>query len=77
MKKYDYSLRTWIIIAVMAVASLIVDVLIYTGVWGGGNQLMKDTTLITTLVAGYILFESVRGIIQKVKEKKDGDGKKE
>lgn len=71
MQKYDYSLKTWILIAVLAVISLVVDALFYTGVWGGDSDLMRDTTLITTLVSGYILFRSVQGIIQKVKENKN------
>lgn len=69
MQKYDYSLKTWILIAVLAVASITVDALIWAGVIGNGHQLMKDTCVITIMVSSYILFESIRGIIKKLKER--------
>ena len=71
MQKYDYSLKTWIIIAVMAAVSIVVDVLIFTGVLGGGQQMMKDSAVVTIIISGYILFMSLRGIAEKWKEKKN------
>lgn len=71
MQKYDYSLKTWIIIAAMAVVCIAVDVLIYTGVLGGGHQMMKDSAVVTIIISGYILFMSLRGIAEKLKEKKN------
>ncbi len=71
MQKYDYSLKTWIVIAVMAVVCIVVDVLIYTGVLGDGHQLMKDSAVLTIVISGYILFMALRGIVGKLKENKD------
>ena len=73
MQKYDYDLKTWIIIAVFAVVCIVVDILIWTGVLGGGHQIMKDTSVITILVSGYILFESIQGIIKRLKERNQKD----
>lgn len=74
--KQNYSKRTWIITAVLAVLSIIVDVLIWLGIWGSGHQLMKDSAVLTIVVSVYILFVSIKEITNKVKEEKKAKEKK-
>ena len=64
----DYSKKTWILTAVLAVVSIVVDVLLYFGILGNGHQLMKDSAVMTTIVSVYILVVSIKKIIEKTKE---------
>ena len=69
MNNREYSKKTWIITAVMAAAAMIMDLVIlmiprYT--------VLRETSVITLVIAGYILIVSIKKIIEKTKQEKDG-----
>ena len=71
-----YSKATWIVTCILAAASITFDVLILTGVIAKGNDMMQQTSVITLLVAGYILIASIRALILKCRDEKQGKDQK-
>ena len=63
----DYSKKVWIISIIMAIGCIAVDLMIILG----ENPLMKDMTWITMPVAVFILYKSIVGLINKIKEEKN------
>ncbi len=70
-----YSKGTWIFTCLLAAASITVDVLILTGVIAKGNEMMKQTSYVTLLVAGYILIASIRAVILKCRDERQENSK--
>ena len=63
----DYSKKVWIISIIMAIACIVMDLVIVLG----ENTMMKEMTWITMPVAIFILYKSVVGLINKIKEEKN------
>lgn len=63
----DYSKKVWIISIIMAIACIVMDLVIVLG----ENTMMKEMTWITLPVAVFILYKSVVGLINKIKEEKN------
>ncbi len=67
-----YGKGTWIVTCLLAAASITFDVLTLTGVIGKGNEMLKQTSYVTLAVAGYILIASIRALILKCRDEKQG-----
>ncbi len=72
MDQKNYGKPTWIVTIILAILSIVMDVLILTDVWAPGNEMMKQSAVLMLIVAGYILFMSVKALIAKCKEEKEG-----
>ena len=65
----DYSKRVWIISIVMAIGTIIMDVVLLFGEDG----IMKDTVWMTLPVTVYILYKCILGLKKKIDEEKNGN----
>ena len=63
----NYSKKVWIISIIMALGCIAVEFMIILG----ENSMMKDMSWITLPVAVFILYKSVVGLINKIKEEKN------
>lgn len=68
----EYSKKTWIVTAVMAVAAIIMDIVVMIV---PKYAMLRETSVLTLVVAVYILIVSIRKIIQKTKEEQENKGK--
>ena len=68
----EYSKKTWIVTAVMAVAAIIMDIVVMIV---PKYAMLRETSVLTLVVAVYILIVSIRKIIQKTKEEQENTGK--
>ena len=63
----DYSKKVWIITIVMAVCSIGLDIFFLMN----DNDFMKQTVWFSMLIAAFILYKGIEGLIKKIKEEKD------
>ena len=71
MEIKKYSKKTWIIVLVMALISIIWDVLTLTGVWRAADSSMASMSKITLVIGILGVYYSVRGILYHIKKEKE------
>ena len=69
MNDREYSKKTWIITAIMAAAAMIMDIVVLLT---PKYALLQETSVITLVIAGYMLIVSIKKIIEKTKQEKEG-----
>ena len=65
-----YGKKTWIAVLVLAVVSIVVDVLIMAGVLDAGES-MESATTVSLVIALMGVYYSIRGILYHVKKDKE------
>ena len=66
-----YSKKSWIITLIFAIASIIFDILILTGVVGGEDGTLNSTARLGLAIGAIGIFYSVKGIAYHVKKEKE------
>jgi len=66
-----YSKKSWIITLIFALVSIVIDVLILTGVIGGGDETVESTSRLGLAIGAIAIFYSVKGILHHVKKERE------
>ena len=72
MNDREYSKKTWIVTAIMAVAAIVLDVVFLAS---PKYAMMRETSVITIAIAVYVLILSIKKIIEKTKQEKQNQEK--
>ena len=70
MNVSKYSLKTWIIVLVLAGLSVLVDVLLVSGVLAPNNPMIRTGCEITLVIGLMGIYYGIRGIIYHTKKDK-------
>ncbi len=71
MEIKKYSKKTWIIVLVLALISIVWDLLTLTGVWGAADSSMASMSKLTLVIGLLGVYYSIRGIVYHVKKEKE------
>lgn len=66
-----YSKKTWIATLVLGLVSIVVDILLMTGVLKAGGEVVESTTTLTLIIGLMAVYYSIRGIVYHVKKDKE------
>ena len=67
-----YSKKTWIATLVLGIFSIVVDVLIMTGVIGS-SETVESTTILTMAIGVLAVYYGIRGILYHKKREEQGE----